>query len=133
MLRNSAQRKRLLEYLQATREHPTAARLYTQLRREFSRLSLGTVYRNLEILRSQGRVRVLTGDGCESRFDGRLEPHAHLYCRRCRRVTDLPLPPDFQAWSRDPAREGHRVDTCEVELTGVCRSCAGASQPTKEA
>ncbi len=121
--RHSAQRQALLACLRATRAHPTAAALFACLRRSFPRLSLGTVYRNLGILQSQGLVLQLAGDGSEARYDADLAPHAHFFCRHCGEVFDLPLAPAAaRALAPSPAA-GLRLESVRVEWQGLCRKC----------
>lgn len=122
VFRHSAQRKALLNYLQSVKTHPTAAALFERLRREFPNLSLGTIYRNLDILQRQGLVRQLIGEGRETRFDSALMPHGHFFCRICGQVEDF-------AWTGDGARrtaarlKGRRVEEVKLEARGLCAKC----------
>ena len=50
------QRARILAWLRATDSHPTALQTHEALVRELPNLSLGTVYRNLEVLVSEGAI-----------------------------------------------------------------------------
>ena len=70
----------ILEELQKLRTHPTAAKLYAIVRRRMPKISLGTVYRNLELLNQMGMVRKLDFSGGEARYDGNVEDHDHLRC-----------------------------------------------------
>ena len=88
--RNTRQRQIVLEALRATCEHPTAGELYKTVRERMPRISLGTVYRNLEILQETGQAVRLAGcSGQEARYDGRCDPHLHLVCGECGGVRDL--------------------------------------------
>ena len=87
--RNTPQRRVILEELQKTSSHPTAAELYAKVRRRLPRISLGTVYRNLDLLAEMGKIQKLDLAGGETRFDGNPEPHCHMRCVRCGRVDDL--------------------------------------------
>ena len=49
------QRASIKEYLANTTSHPTADTVYLHVREEFPRISLGTVYRNLNLLADMGR------------------------------------------------------------------------------
>lgn len=121
--RNTRQRRTILEVLRAERSHPTAAELHEKARRKLPRLSLGTVYRNLERLVAEGHARRIESPGGPSRFDGDIEPHHHISCSRCGRIDDLPLmaacPPEVEM----PAEMGYEIEGCRLELTGVCPEC----------
>ena len=88
--RQSKQRNRILELLRSTDRHPTADWLYLQLKSEFPNLSLGTVYRNLEILSESGEIQKLELGSAQKRFDGVAENHYHIRCIQCDRVDDAP-------------------------------------------
>ena len=72
--RNTRQRQVILEELQKLTSHPTAAVLYDIVRRRLPKISLGTVYRNLELLARMGMVQKLELAGGEARFDGNVAP-----------------------------------------------------------
>jgi Fur family peroxide stress response transcriptional regulator len=122
--KRSRQRERLLELLRSTKEHPTATWLYDRLKAEFPDLSLGTVYRNLGVLRDQGLLRVLAAGSTFDRFDADTSTHYHFLCERCGAVEDLPLPPDCEIELKAAAGtlrivRGHRID-----VFGLCEACA---------
>ena len=88
-LKYSRQRASIKEYLDHTTEHPTADTVYLHVREEFPRISLGTVYRNLNLLADMGEaIKITTPDGGD-RFDGNTHPHYHVVCTCCNRVFDL--------------------------------------------
>ena len=65
--RFSQQRERIYQTVLESRAHPTAEMVYQQLKPEMPRLSLGTVYRNLQQMAREGRLTEL--DGPVTRFD----------------------------------------------------------------
>ncbi len=90
-IKRSKQRECIQNYLTLTKEHPTADMVYMNVRQEFPNISLGTVYRNLKLLVSEGEALKLDcGDGYE-RFDGNVNPHYHFICKECGKVIDLDM------------------------------------------
>ncbi len=90
-MKYSRQRESIKEYLAHTREHPTADMVYMNIREKYPNISLGTVYRNLNLLVDQGDIMKLSpGNGCD-RFDGNPLPHYHFLCTECSRVLDLEI------------------------------------------
>ncbi len=90
-LKYSRQRESIKNYLMTTKEHPTADEVYMKVKQEFPNISLGTVYRNLNLLTDIGdAIKISTPNGGD-RFDGRLEPHNHFLCTKCGRLLDLDL------------------------------------------
>jgi Fur family peroxide stress response transcriptional regulator len=87
----SRQREAIKSYLAQTKEHPTADTVYMNIRRNYPNISLGTVYRNLNLLSEQGEIlKINCRDGCD-RFDGNPIPHNHFICTECGRVLDLEM------------------------------------------
>ena len=94
-LKYSRQRESIKANLMSRHDHPTADALYASIREEFPNISLGTVYRNLNLLADIGEaVKIATPDGGD-RFDGRTEPHYHVVCTSCGNVFDLELDPQY--------------------------------------
>ncbi len=132
-LRITKQRKIILEELRRSDCHPTADELYGTVRRRLPRISLGTVYRNLELLSRGGMIQKLENAGGKNRFDGMVERHYHIHCRRCGRVADLkvaPLP-DLNGLVSDPG--GFSVTGHRLEFTGFCSRCRKDKHKPKSA
>jgi Fur family peroxide stress response transcriptional regulator len=102
--------------------HPTAERIFDDVRRTLPRISLGTVYRNLQRLVDEGRIGVAQVGGRSVRYDATAEPHDHFVCRRCGRIDDVdPSPPE--AGLAAAQRAGHAVTAHALVLFGDCRTC----------
>jgi Fur family peroxide stress response transcriptional regulator len=90
----SRQRESIINYLKSTKEHPTADTVYMNIRNIYPNVSLGTVYRNLNLLVEQGDVsKIICGDG-SVRYDGNPMQHYHFICTDCSSVQDLEMPPE---------------------------------------
>ena len=82
-LSNTNQRRVILEELRSVTSHPTADELYSMIREKLPKISLGTVYRNLELLSSAGQIMKLELSGKQKRFDGRPDQHFHMRLPFC--------------------------------------------------
>ena len=89
MLKYSKQRESIKNFLVTRYDHPTAETIYLNIRREFPNISLGTVYRNLNLLAEIGEIQKLSPGIGPDRFDGNPAPHYHFICRHCGCVMDL--------------------------------------------
>lgn len=89
MLKYSKQREAIKNFLVTRYDHPTAETVYLNIRREFPNISLGTVYRNLNLLAEIGEIQKLSPGIGPDRFDGNPAPHYHFICRHCGCVMDL--------------------------------------------
>ena len=136
--RATRQRKVILEELCKLSSHPTAAGLYELVRRRLPKISLGTVYRNLELLARQGTIQKLCFDQQQARFDGDVARHDHIVCMKCGRMDDIHCPPIdlLSAVANDCG--GYRLMDRRVQFIGLCPACLQCSdkpsdsQPTIE-
>jgi len=123
--RNTRQRQAILEELQKLTSHPTAADLYEIVRKRLPGISLGTVYRNLELLSQNNLIQKLDIGDTEARFDGNPEPHCHVRCKICERVGDLhDLAPDPLSKMSKKAN-GWDILGYRIEFEGTCPKCIG--------
>ena len=123
-LRMTPQRKILLEELRKLHTHPTADELYEVVRKRLPHISLGTVYRNLEILSRKGIIRKIELGGTQKRFDGDLEIHQHIRCTECGRIDDLPAGTAVTSCDMDLIEQtGYEVIERRVEFIGICPDC----------
>jgi Fe2+ or Zn2+ uptake regulation protein len=109
-------------------EHPSAERVFERVRCVLPRVSLGTVYRNLQRLAAEGRIGVTYLEGRVARYDPTPAGHDHFVCRLCGRVDDL-APTRPAAGLRAARRAGHVVTSHAVVLYGRCRDCPGEVRP----
>lgn len=124
-LRKSKQRRRILELLQHTRSHPTANWVYDQLKGEFPSLSLGNVYRNLNILVEQGVVERLDFGSTFDRYEAKIEPHVHFVCDSCGAIHDIDVPEELGRELIQRVREqtDFEINRQRMEVFGLCDEC----------
>lgn len=131
--RLTRQRRTILEVLRRRMDHPTAEQLFQELRQTLPHISLGTVYRNLDVLQTTGLIRVVPGE--PRRFDGNQVPHDHFRCSQCGALLDLP-----SGFIPEPAPvlPGFTVQARVAELVGICDRCnsgkdaAGGPDPSRK-
>lgn len=121
--RMTKQRQIILDVLQNTESHPTADWIYEKVRQEVPRISLGTVYRNLRVLKEMGDIQELNYGSTYSRFDGRTKPHYHFVCLECGDIQDI-LVPTYTELDKEAATEtGGNVEFHRLEFYGTCSGC----------
>lgn len=125
--RLSKQRKVILEELCKVKSHPTADEVYDMVRKIIPRISLGTVYRNLEFLSSKGLVLKLGAPGAQKRFDGNPEPHPHIRCAVCTSVADVECEVEVPIIP-DSCSAGYKIMSTNIEFVGVCPRCQQEEQ-----
>ncbi len=124
IIRMTPQRRVILEELRKLEFHPSAEEVYEVVRKRLPRISLGTVYRNLEILSDLGAIQKLEFGGTTKRFDGDPEPHYHIRCNLCDRIDDAPMPLLKDIELRVGSETDYRVIGHRLEFFGLCPECA---------
>lgn len=127
-LKHSRQREAIIENLRGRFDHPTADMVYTDIRRQFPTISLGTVYRNLSLLCEMGVIRKVPTDSGADRYDGNIRPHSHFVCRVCGAVQDIPYMDTAQIASTAAKDVGGRIEESTVFFYGTCRNCLAKAE-----
>jgi len=122
-LRMTKQRQVILDELQKLTSHPTADEMYQLLRKRLPKISLGTVYRNLEIMSENGLIQKLDVGGTQKRFDGNAETHYHVRCARCNRVDNINIMPDRRVEEMAQAHTDYEILRHRMEFIGYCPAC----------
>jgi Fur family ferric uptake transcriptional regulator len=131
-LRMTRQRMVILEELCRVNTHPSADELYEMVRKRLPRISLGTVYRNLEILSESGDIQKLE-PGCSlKRFDGNPAEHCHLRCVSCNRIVDAPMAPDLEIDLEQLNSTDFKIIGHKLEYLGLCPQCSDKSNPAEK-
>ncbi len=122
-LRMTSQREIILRELKKSKKHLSADELYGRVKRFMPRVSLATVYRNLELLSDIKMIRKLEISGRPKRFDSELEDHDHIYCVHCKRIDNLDISINKVDLDNVYGAKGYVVTGRHLEVTGVCPKC----------
>ena len=119
--RMTVQKRIILEELNKTRKHPTAETLYTEVKKRLPEISIGTVYRNLELLTECGKAQRIIDRKRKNRFDGNPERHFHIECTNCGMVDDLPH--NIADILRNDIDIGYEITGYDLYFYGLCPDC----------
>jgi Fur family peroxide stress response transcriptional regulator len=122
-MRKTKQREAILKVLRGTTSHPAADWIYNEVRKEIPNISLGTVYRNLRLLRECGEIQWMDLGSTSSRFNGNPANHYHFRCEKCRRVFDIDEPVDEKINERIARKTGFKISHHCLEFRGLCNKC----------
>jgi len=118
------QRRVILQELRNVRSHPSADDIYIMVRKTLPRISLGTVYRNLEILSEMGLIKKLEGCGSQRRFDGDIGNHYHIRCVKCGKIDDVPEEIVTRVEIDRDRIHGYSVLDYKIQFNGICSECS---------
>ena len=127
--RITPQRLAILKILAGSDSHPSAERIYDQMREEFPTTSLATVYKTIATLKEMGEVLELGFADDSNRYDGNKPyPHTHLICVKCREIID-PAVEDLEILPQQVAqRVGYRLVGHRFDIYGICPRCQPEEQ-----
>ncbi len=131
-LRMTRQRRAILEVMQKPGEHLAADVVYERVRRRIPNISLGTVYRNLEILSRAGRIRSLCLGRGPRQYDGGIHKHYHIRCLACGRIEDIGAEPfpDLDAAVR--GKTDFKILGHQLEFEGLCAHCRKSAKRNRK-
>ena len=125
--RMTQQRQIILVEVRRRHTHPTADELYEIVRKKIPRISMGTVYRNLDILSKIGLIKKIDPSYPQMRFDGNTHDHAHIVCMACGRIEDAQV--STPSYSLDNFMESlsnltdFKVFGHNLKFLGLCPLC----------
>lgn len=122
-LKYSRQRETIKDFIMNRYDHPTADIVYMNVRKSYPRISLGTVYRNLNLLADIGDISRICIGGNVERYEANTAPHCHFICNKCGKIidlTDLPIETFLAAAGQKTAG---RIDHCVTYFYGRCDDC----------
>ena len=132
-MRMTPQRRVILEELRKVNDHPAADEIYQRVRKRLPKISLGTVYRNLEVLCELGEIQRLELSGSTKRYDGVPNKHYHIRCIGCGRVDDAPIAPLNQLEDDLYGTTVYEIIGHNLEFTGLCPQCSRLGGAQQEA
>ncbi len=127
-MRITNQREIILEELKRLNTHPTADELYEVVKKRLPRISIATVYRNLERLSEAGIIHKLEYGGRQKRFDGDVRPHSHVFCVRCGRISDVDTVDGLNAREMVLDSKGFQIMEGSLQFQGICPKCQRKKQ-----
>ncbi|HNX92891.1 MAG TPA: transcriptional repressor [Syntrophomonas sp.] len=123
-VRNSKQRQAILDMLSRQQSHLSAEEIYQAVKVQHPKISLGTVYRNLEVLTETGQIdRTSFADG-KARFELSLAGHHHhLVCMKCGDIENIITCPMAREITGIIESHDFRPMHHYFEIYGYCHKC----------
>ncbi len=125
--RDTKQRRVVFETIRETLSHPTADWIFEKVRMTMPKISLGTVYRNLSVLKDEGMVREIYSTDRRAHYDAVTRQHAHFICSECGSISDVHDLPEYD-WRALKELVGCEVTEQRIEFAGICAACQRRSK-----
>ena len=123
MLKRTKQKEVILRIIKSISSHPSADWVYEQARKEIPNISIGTIYRNLKLMKEQGELLELDLGPGQAHYDGNANNHYHFRCEKCGKLFDLEEPVDTAIDKKVTQETGHEVKHHVMEFRGICKCC----------
>ena len=107
--------------IKGTSSYPTADWMCEEIRKEIPNISLGTVYRNLRILRESANISEVCYGDTFNRFDGNTGNHYHFRCEKCGCVFDVDEAIDEELDERIALKTGFKISCHWLEFHELCK------------
>lgn len=127
--RETFQKSCILETVKSSDEHPTAEAIYALIKEKYPQISLGTVYRNLNLLARQGVIKRIESFKVDA-FDHRLDDHHHFKCLDCGHIYDVQI--DNEVIFNIKESSEYEVDYFQIAFFGRCTTCINKNEKEKK-
>lgn len=130
--RMTPQRIAILEEIRAAGGHLTAAEVIDRVHERHPSISVGTVYRTLNMFAERGVILEFPFGNQASRFDGRTERHDHVHCTICGELRDVEVPSALLAHQVAEDQSGYEIQGHQTIFSGICPKCRRAQSANKK-
>ncbi len=127
-LRYSNQRSLVHQIVESAHDHPTAQAVFERARKRIPSISLGTVYRNLQLLVEEGLLLERKVDNRPARYEANRYRHYHICCSQCGALEDLSVPYQKLLDRRVQKMVRYKLQEHRMEFYGICPQCQADAQ-----
>lgn len=120
-IRITSQQRIILDYLKGVKSHPYAEIIYEEVKKKLPQISLGTVYRNLNMLKERGEIQEIKSR--IARYDADISRHAHYICENCEMIYDIFEKIVEEENIKNKMIKFGEVKSFQLYLYGVCNNC----------
>jgi Fur family peroxide stress response transcriptional regulator len=122
------QRIAICRFALNSRDHPTAQQVYDQVRKIHPTVSLATVYKTLEVLKSLDLIQEVNLPKGQARFDSYMKPHINLICLLCGNIVDFDETAAIEETRKVAAVAKFKPKGQRIDIFGICKRCSIAGK-----
>jgi Fur family peroxide stress response transcriptional regulator len=120
------QRIAICRFALQNRDHPTAQRIYDEVKKVHPTVSLATVYKTIQVLEELDLIQELNFPQSQARFDSYMRPHINLVCLRCGNIRDLDDLTAREVVERVATTTKFVATGQRLDIYGVCQKCGSS-------
>ncbi len=122
--RVTPQRRLLLQVIRRSKGHLDADEIYRLAREKDPRISLSTVYRNLNMLKELGLISELHLDEEHHHYELKdATEHYHLICSGCGQVVEFDSSLVGELVTQVSGEKDFLIERAHIDLVGLCAKC----------
>ena len=122
--RITPQRLAIVKILAKSENHPSVENIYEEIKKDYSTMSLATVYKNIELIKSVGEVLELGFPEGSNRYDGNKPvPHPHVICIKCKKIFDPDLDSLDEMQKEVALETNFKILYHRLDFFGICSNC----------
>ena len=111
--------QKIYTVINASREHLTVEQIFKQVKEEYPKVVLATIYNNVNKLWEAGLIRKISVENMPDRYD-KLVKHDHLVCQSCGKLADFSFD-DITASLRE--QMGEEFISYDLKVFYICPDC----------
>ncbi len=118
---------KIVEIVLNSRAHLTAEQVFLEMKKTYPKVVLATIYNNLNMLVSEGKLRRVSIEGSPDRYD-RTERHDHMICMECGALSDITIQDMTQMIER---QTGGKILSYDLKINYICSECKNKLKENK--
>ena len=123
-IRHTLQREIVYQAILSMPGHVTADMVYEEIHAAHPSISRATVYRNLRMLESEGRIMRIDVPGSADCFEVSVREHYHIRCASCGKLFDAKLKYMPRLIELEQAADSEfEICACNLLFVGYCPDC----------
>jgi len=122
-LKVTSQRLAICNFILSRKDHPTAEKIYQELRNEYPTISLGTIYKTLHLLKDLGLIQELGFNEGSVRYDPDMELHINMVCSKCGIISDYKAEKVEKLWNAIISDIRIKPKGQRIDIYYECNNC----------
>jgi Fur family peroxide stress response transcriptional regulator len=119
----TSQRLAICKFILSRKDHPSADQIYQELRIEYPTISLGTIYKTLDLLEKLEIIQKLKFNDSSIRYDPDMDLHINMVCTSCGRIYDYKTENVKKFWNAIISDIGVKSKGQRIDIYHECNDC----------